>query len=58
VTAIVTVHTKTASGLNANVFWEFEGFRRAADRHEALAHEAIPPITAWWDEYQAKHPRR
>jgi len=57
VTIIVTIESKTASGLNAHVFWEFVGFRWEADGREALAREAVAPISAWWKEYQEKHPR-
>ena len=58
VTVIVTLHTGTSSGLSVNVFWEFVGFRWSADRHDALARDAVAPITAWWEEYCRKHPRR
>jgi hypothetical protein len=58
VTVLVTVQTGNASGLQANVHWEYVGFRWTVDRHEALAKEVIPPISAWWKDYKEKHPRR
>ena len=57
VTIIVTLQTESSSGLSANVFWEFVGFRWEVERHEVLARQAVAPISAWWEEYQEKHPR-